>query len=151
MDFEEKVAGIIEQIKDAEAQGSYDSVNQTLLEKRLCWYEQNKDRLNLTGSDVRKAYTLVLLEYMHIIPNDIEIIHEDTKKITWVSYNSCPVLEACIRLGVDTRKVCKEGWEKSVQAMIEKINPNLKFSRNYAKLRPHGQYCEESIELLVSI
>ncbi|RLF97358.1 nucleoside deaminase, partial [Thermococci archaeon] len=45
------------------------------------------------------------------------------------------------------RKVCKKGWEKSVQLLIEKINPKLRFTRNYNKIRPYTEYCEEIIEL----
>ena len=50
-------------------------------------------------------------------------------------------------LGVDTRNVCELGEEESVQRMIEKINPNLRFTRNYEKIRPHTEYCEEIIYL----
>jgi hypothetical protein len=147
MDHEAMVRERVEKITAAEKAGSYARIREELLQKRLGWYEQNKDRLDLKGSDVRKAYALVLFEYMHIDPKEVPVTYEDERKITWVSHNFCPILEACNRLGLDTRKVCKVGWEESVQALIEKINPKLRFSRNYNALRPHGDYCEETIML----
>ncbi len=145
---EENVQRNIECIIEAEKTGSYDSINCRLSKKRRGWYEQNKAKLNLQGSDPRKAYQMVLLEYMKLNPDEVLVVFEDEKKITWKSNNWCPVLEACQRLGLDTRRICRAGWESSVQDMIELINPKLRFSRNYNLLRPHGDYCEETIELV---
>ena len=39
-----------------------------------------------------------------------------------------------------------EEMEKSAQKLVSKINPNLKFSRNYEAIRPHDEYCEEMID-----
>lgn len=145
---EENVQRNVERILTAEQTGSYACINQHLSQKRVGWYEQNRGLLNLVGSDPRKAYQMVLLEYMGLDSSEVPVVYEDATKITWRSYNWCPVLVACERLGIDTRKVCKLGWEDSVQAMIRLINPNLRFSRNYDILRPHGQFCEETIELI---
>ncbi len=101
----------------------------------------------MKGTDVRKAYTLVMLKFMKINPEEVPVVYEDEKKIVWRSYNWCPILEACKRIGVDTRNVCELGEEASVQLMIEKINPKLRFTRNYEKIRPHTDYCEEIIYL----
>ncbi len=57
-------------------------------------------------------------------------------------------MEACKKGNFDTREVCKKGWEKSVQEFVEEINPKIKFSRNYEKIRPHAKYCEETFELV---
>lgn len=146
-DQQRRIDEIVAKIRKAEEIGSYDFIHQELLEKRLGWYEENKDRLNLEGSEVRKAYALLLIEYLGLDPSEVPVVYENERKIVWRSHNFCPVLEACKRLGLDTRKVCKEGWEKTVQELISKINPNLKFSRNYEAIRPHAEYCEEMIEL----
>jgi len=149
---ERDVEEILEKIIEAERTGNYDFINRRLLEKRLSWYEENKGKLNLQGSDVRKAYTLVMIEYLGkvfgINPYEIPIVYEDEQKIVWRSYNWCPVLEACKRAGFDTRKVCKKGWEKSIDVLVKKINPKLRFSRNYDRIRPYAEYCEEFIELI---
>jgi tRNA(adenine34) deaminase len=146
--MDERVKRIIDSIVQAKTMCSYDAINERLTEKRLAWYMQHKNTLQLQGSDPRKAYALVLLHYMQISPEEVPVVYEDDKRITWRSINWCPVLEACTALGLDTREVCKAGWEKSVQEMIAQINPRLHFSRNYTQLRPYSAYCEETIELL---
>ncbi|MFX1512853.1 MAG: hypothetical protein ACFFCQ_09725 [Promethearchaeota archaeon] len=139
---------ILETIRQAEKAGDYNLLNQRLLKKRLSWYKENKEQLILEGSDVKKAYTLLLFEYLKIHPEEVPIVYEDEKKIVWRSYNWCPVLEACKMGGFDTREICKKGWEQSVQELIKNINQNLRFTRNYKKIRPHAEYCEEIIKLV---
>lgn len=144
---EEKVKEIIAKLLKAQEVGSYEFINEDLIKKRLRWYEENKNKIRLEGSDVKKAYTLLIIEYLGLSPKEAPIVYEDTKKIVWRSYNFCPALEACKRLRIDTREVCKKAYEESVQALISKINPSLKFSRNYREIRPYKDYCEEIIEL----
>jgi hypothetical protein len=129
--------------------GDYSGFHQELKKKRLGWWEANKDSLNLSGSLPRQAYEMVLFQYMKISPEEVPVVEETETKITWISSNFCPILEACQRLGFDTRTVCKQGAEQSVQDLISQLNPNLVFSRNYKDLRPYGKYCEESFELRV--
>jgi hypothetical protein len=148
-DQQERIDEIIVKIRKAEDICSYELIHQELLEKRLRWYQENKDTMRLKGSEVRKAYEL-LIEYLGLHPSEVPVAYEDERKIIWRSYNFCPVLEACMRLGLDTRKVCKQGWEKSVQELVSRINPDLRFSRNYEAIRPHAEYCEEGIELTTS-
>jgi hypothetical protein len=91
---------------------------------------------------------MVLFKYMNLPSDDVPVVYETESKITWISSNFCPVLEACQRLGLDTRIVCKQGTEQSVQDMVSQLNSNLVFSRDYKDLRPYGKYCEESFELI---
>ena len=148
MDEKEKIVQqFIREIAAAEKGNDYAEINKRSIKNRPGWYEKHKERLKLEGSDVHKAYALVILEFMELSSEEAPVVYEDDRKIVWRSYNWCPVLEACKRAGFDTRKVCKKGWEKSVQAMIEKINPKLRFTRNYSKIRPYTEYCEEIIEL----
>lgn len=116
--------------------------------KRVAWYIANKERLTLTGSAVRQAYTLVMIENMKINLAEIPVIYEDKKKIVWRSFNFCPVLESCKYLGLDTRIICNECYEKPIQNLISCLNPKLRFSRNYERIRPYVEYCEEFIELM---
>ncbi|MFQ6088800.1 MAG: hypothetical protein ACE5K0_07870 [Candidatus Methanofastidiosia archaeon] len=116
-------------------------------EKRIKWIDENKDKLG-KGSDVEIAFKIFLFDYLKISPKDIEIVEKDSKKITYRSYNFCPVLEACKILSLDTRVICKKVYEKPVQVFLSKINPKLKFRRNYEKIRPYSNFCEEMIEIL---
>ena len=148
---EEKVKETMAKLIKAQEIGSYEFINKELVEKRLDWYKENKDKIHLKGSNVRKAYTLLLIEYLGLNPEEVPVVYENEGKIVWRSYNFCPVLEACKRLRMDTREVCKKAEEKSVQVLISKINPNLRFSRNYEKIRPYEEYCEEIIELTQNV
>jgi hypothetical protein len=40
-----------------------------------------------------------------------------------------------------------KSYHKPVQAFLSKIDPRLRFDRNYEALRPHTVYCEEIITL----
>ncbi len=147
-DKERKIQDVMAKLSRVKRTGDYSRICEELTQKRLHWYEKNKGRLELEGSDVRKAYTLLLLRYMGLRQEEVPVVYEDEKKIVWRSRNFCPVLEACVRLGLDTREVCRQTEEKPVQELISKINPRLKFSRNYEKIRPYSEYCEEVIELV---
>ena len=97
----------------------------------------------------RRAYTLVLLVYMGLDPREVPVVYEDVRTIIWRSTNLCPTLEACRRLGLDTRIVCRTATEAAVQALLARLDPHLRFSRDYAAgLRPYADYCEEQITLL---
>jgi len=147
-DSERKVQDVMAKLSRAKRTRNYTIICDESTQKRLRWYEENKERLELEGSDVRKAYTLLLLRYLGLRQEEVPIVYEDRKKIVWRSRNFCPVLEACVRLGLDTREVCREAEEKPAQELISKINPRLKFSRNYEKIRPRSEYCEEIIEFV---
>ena len=61
------------------------------------------------------------------------------------SKNPCPTLEACRRLDLDTRKVCRKSYEKPTQAFLSALDPELRFYRSYETIRPHADVCEERI------
>ncbi len=149
LDRETKIKEIIGKIRVAEQSGSYENINQNLLDKRIKWFDKNKDLLELIdGSDLKKAFEFIFIKYMGIDRKEIPIVHESDHKIVWHSYNWCPVLEACKRLDINTAKVCKNGWEESIGEMAKMINHKISFSRNYIKIRPNSNYCEEMFELI---
>lgn len=120
-----------------------------ITQRRLAWLEQHKDCLTrLKGTEVRKGFQLVILEYMGIPPEEVPIIDETPDKITWRAYDFCPYFEAIKITGMDTRDVCKYATESPVQALLDALNPKLRFSRDYKKIRPYSAYCEETIELI---
>ena len=129
--------------------GDYSQFGAARVQRWLAWWEANRQRLDLHGPLPRQAYTLVLLIYMGLDPRDVPVVYEDDRTIIWRSINFCPTLEACRRLSLDTRIVCRVGTEVPVQALIACLDPRLRFSRDYAAgLRPYADYCEEQITLL---
>ncbi len=78
---ERVIQQFIEEIRAAEESNDYSEINRKSIENRLGWYEKNKDKLKLEGSDVRKAYTLLIREFMKLKPEEAPIIYEDEKKL----------------------------------------------------------------------
>jgi tRNA(adenine34) deaminase len=144
---ERRVAHQVEQLRACA--GDYRPFSAERVQRWLAWWEVNRQALDLRGPLPRQAYTLVLLIYMRLDPNAVPVVYEDELTIVWRSTNFCPTLEACCRLGLDTRIVCPAATEGSVQALIARLDARLRFSRNYATgIRPYADYCEETIALL---
>jgi tRNA(adenine34) deaminase len=143
---ERRVARQVEQLRACA--GDYRQFNEERVRRWLAWWEANHLGLELRGPLPRQAYTLVLLVYMRLDPSAVPVVYEDDRTIIWRSTNFCPTLEACRRLGLDTRIVCREATESAVQALIARLDPRLRFSRAYqAGIRPFAAYCEEQITL----
>lgn len=135
-------------IKVREGKLSAQELSDLITKRRVEWIEKHLDEMmeKYKGlSPEERAYRIVFLEHMKINPEHLKII-KVKNKIEIHSYNFCPYLEACNLLNMDTKFVCKKINESSVEEMIAKIYPNLKFSRNYENIRPHAVYCEEYIE-----
>ena len=127
--------------------GDYGQLHAEQAKRRAAWWKTRQGAPEIVGALPRRAYTLFLLEYLGIDPEEVPVVYEDDRRIVWRSYNFCSLLEACRRLGVDTRDVCP-GSEQSVGDFIAHVDPRLRFSRDYAHgIRPHAPYCEERIEL----
>ena len=119
--------------------------------KRVSWFEQNMHAVleKYEGMSVEeKAYRMICFEEMGINPKHSKMTRAGERKIIIESRNFCPYLIACQELGLDTRYVCREIVEPSIQAVCKMINPNLRFSRNYQNIRPHSDFCEEYIEII---
>lgn len=142
-----------EQLKSVKQEKlSFQELIDLITERRVNWIKEHLDEMRIKYADLtpeEQAYRIVFFEHMKINPEHSRMIRVSQNKIRIESYNFCPYLIACNHLVLDTRHICKLIGEPSVQKMIEVINPNLKFSRNYDNIRPHNKdYCEEYIELL---
>ena len=123
------------------------NIEEDLLNKRLRWFENNKTILRkLKGNDLEKAYHLILMK-IGIKNSEAPIVKKSENKIIFHSKNYCPSLETCIILGLDTREVCKKIYERPTEDLIRRLNPKLRFTRNYERVRPYSDYCEEIIIL----
>jgi len=119
--------------------------NEDSKRKRLEWYSMTKP--HLAGVDpLERAYELILRK-LDIKETEAPITEKGDRRIVFHSMNYCPTLEACRILQLDTRKVCKLYNESATQELIRQIDPRLAFTRNYKKLRPYTEYCEEMIAL----
>ena len=143
----EDVRKLVKRFKTVRDNKGWKVIEKELIEKREKWYEQNKKFLKLKGSDVEKAYRLILMKIC-INPKEAPIVKKTKNRIVFHSWNFCPTLEACKILGLNTKKICRTVFEKPTDKLVKKINSKLKFTRNYSKIRPFTDYCEESIELI---
>lgn len=123
-------------------------LEQCVTEKRLAWLAHNPTARPTTDDWVFEGYRLFYEAYLGVsVPKDGEIVERTRQRIVTRWWNRCPTLEACQKLGLDTREICQKVYHQPVQVILAKINPRLKFSRNYAALRPYCDYCEETISL----
>ena len=145
-DQEQRVQRQVERLRACA--GDYTSIHEELVRKRLAWWDANGEGFDCAGPLPRRAYTLVFLVYMGLDPAEISVVYEDERRIIWRSVNFCPTLEACRRLGLDTRVVCRTATERSVETLISRLDERLRFGRNYETgIRPYATFCEEEIWL----
>ena len=113
--------------------------------KRMAWLKEHYPQ-GVSNPSPRRAYELLFFEYMELEAGDVPVVAESEDRIVWASYNPCPTLEACVQLGLDTRVVCHEAYEKSTQVFIAYLDPHLRFRRSYETIRPYTSHCLEWIE-----
>ena len=115
-------------------------------QKRRAWY-QNRRETATPGAvpSPRDAYELLCHEYLKLSREDVAIISESKTEIVWESRNRCVTLDACQRAGLETALVCRAVYEKSTQALISQLDPQLRFLRSYEEIRPKVSYCKEWI------
>lgn len=119
--------------------------NEDSIARRLSWFAENRDNFTFLNNDsIERAYRLLLCRF-GIDETEAPIVERDGNKIMFHSMNFCPTLEACKILNLDTRYICKRYNEDSTDRLIKQIDPHLRFERNYQKMRPYFDYCEEMI------
>jgi len=122
-----------------------------VIEKRLLWWDRNVKALKKIGNPLIDGYKIFYESYLGLsIPQDGKIVELTDRQLVTRWWNYCPTLEACQTLGLDTREICKKVYHKPVQVLLLKIDPSLRFKRNYDALRPYTPYCEEIIALEAS-
>ncbi|MCE5188092.1 MAG: hypothetical protein LLF75_02745 [Eubacteriales bacterium] len=123
------------------------ALNEDSVKRRAAWFEQNREHFTFLSEDLLESGYRLLLERFRISPEEAPVVSRTDRSITFHSLNFCPTLEACHIFGLDTRHVCKRINEDSTNVLLRQIDPRLRFSRNYEKLRPYAPYCEEYITL----
>jgi tRNA(adenine34) deaminase len=121
--------------------------NEDSVNRRIEWFNKNRSSFTFINDNLlESAYNLLLCRF-NIDKSEAPITEQSRDHITFHSMNFCPTLEACKILNLDTRYICKRYNENSTDTLIKQIDKRLNFSRNYEKLRPHTDYCEEMIRL----
>ncbi|HVN55897.1 MAG TPA: hypothetical protein VMT46_16305 [Anaerolineaceae bacterium] len=119
-----------------------------VFEKRLAWFERAGGFMERSADPLRDGYRLFYEKYLHVaVPQEGEIVEAGPRRMVTRWWNRCPTLEACQKLGLDTRVVCRQVYERPVEALLSRLDPRLRFRRNYAAIRPYTPYCEEILEI----
>ncbi len=119
--------------------------NRDSTEKRRRWFEgEHLGIEEVAGNPLLKAYQ-VLLRRLGIKEGEAPIIRRNEKAIVFRSMNLCPTLEACKVLDLEPRRICKVYNEGATDALVKLVDPRLEFVRNYERMRPEYEYCEEII------
>jgi len=140
--FEDQVTSQVEKLQTL----SLREIEKAVTAKRLKWWtEKPKDLRGSNRITPREAFEVLFFQYMGLTNSDLPIISESDNEIVWASRNPCPTLQACQHLGLDTRIVCKKAYEKSTQAFLSQMDPQLRFIRSYSEIRPYAEFCRESI------
>ena len=116
-----------------------------LTQKRKDWFRQRNFQ-NMPADPLEAAYSL-FLDKLGIMTKEAPIVERRKGKIVIHSKNFCPTLEACKILDLETRVICKQLTEKPMQALLRELHPNLRFKRNYDRIRPYTSHCEEMITM----
>jgi len=141
-DFQSKVQRQIERLKHCTCQ----AIEAEVAQKRLAWFRQHDQiAARYDHPSPRQAFDLLFFDYMGLSPDELPIVSETATEIVWQSANPCPTLEAVRALGLDTRIICRAAYEKSTQAFVSQIDPQLRFLRSYEEIRPYANHCREMI------
>jgi tRNA(Arg) A34 adenosine deaminase TadA len=116
-----------------------------VIEKRLRWCQDNLEHPRGVPVTPRLGYETLLLRYLGLSESDVPVIYESDTNITWLSHNRCPTLDACTSLGLSTSTVCRAVYEKPTQALLSRMDPELRFVRQYTEMRPEFPHCKEMI------
>lgn len=122
-------------------------LEQFIIDNRLNWLKLNRKRIKKTKNPIADTIRIFYRLNQCLDLKDAEITKKTDRILITRWHNFCPVLAACKALNLDTRQICKNIYHKPNQIFLAKIHPKLKFSRNYKKIRPYTNYCEEIIEL----
>lgn len=122
-------------------------LNEDSICRRLNWFSENKSAFDFITEDILSSGHRLLLKRFGITQEEAPVIKKSDREIIFHSINFCPTLEACKILELDTRYICKKMNELSTDTLLKQIDGRLKFTRNYDKLRPYTEYCEEVISL----
>jgi len=134
--------------KEIGEQKAWSILENCITNMALEWYEKNKGKIVQKKPLLEHAFDVYYYKHLNLNPRDVEIVEKSKERIVCRWRNFCEVLEACGILGLDTRIVCKNVYEKPGIMLLKQIDPRLNFRRDYSKIRPYSDYCEEIIEIV---
>lgn len=144
--YRQDVRNEIKRLRNATTE-KLNNYNTDSIKRRLIWFKKNRNSFTFINNNLLdSAYNLLLCRF-NIDSTKAPMADRSSNRIIFHSKNFCPTLEACKILNYDTRYICKNYNENSTDTLVKQIDKRLQFNRNYDKLRPYADYCEEMISL----
>lgn len=144
--YRKEVRDEIKRLRDATPE-KLAALKNELAAKRISWYQKNQPQLKINQDDPVEGGYQLLLQKLGICQEEAPVVLKTANKVIFHSKNFCPTLEACRILDLDTRIICRQLNEGPTDALVKQLDVRLEFGRNYDKLRPHCDYCEEMVVL----
>ncbi len=144
--YNEAVRAEVARLRGATA-ADLERLQDALSEKRRAWCEQRPPRAQEACDDPLGAAYELFLAKLGLRPDDTPVVLRTPDRLVIHSRNFCPTLEACKLLRLDTRVVCRAVTERPADVLVKHIDPRLTFNRNYGRLRPYADACEEIIAI----
>jgi hypothetical protein len=94
---------------------------------------------------IKDVLNLFYLGFLGLDKKDVEVVRLNDFELVTRCRNPCPILRLSLMLKVDTRVACKIVSEPVCKYVLNRLNPNLVFERNYNYIRPYSESCEERI------
>lgn len=107
------------------------------------WFEKNASKLDLSGLPLLAVYRLMMEDMIGDRLSEINIVEQSEDRIVHHYDLPCSILDACLKLGLDTRKICKALHQKSANTFLQHVDPKLRFDRDYERIRPYTDHCVE--------
>lgn len=123
--------------------------NEVYAESKINWFNEHINKYPPYKGETITDYGKRILYEKHIRLEQVEV-----DKDGWLLLsNYCPALEACKILHLDTKTICKIGFTKQYQILLDKVaehynkynnivnGKKLIFSRNYSEIRSPFSTC----------
>ena len=136
--IDSRTAHLIDQFRS----GNWATIERDNRAERVAWWDGRALPAHPTP---RAGYEALVLGSLSVAEDRVAITSESDSAVFWERRDPCPTLAACESLGLDTRVVCRRVCEKPAQALLSRIDPRLRFVRDYDRLRPREPGCREGI------
>lgn len=98
-------------------------------------------------SELKDVVDVFYFDFLRLERDDVEVVKLDSHEVVTRCRNSCPILSLSLRLNLETSYVCRVVSEPVCVYVLRKLRPDLEFERNYGRIRPYADDCEETIRL----
>lgn len=94
---------------------------------------------------MQEVLKLFYMDFLQIDKKYIEVLKLTDDELITRCNNPCSILDLALRFKLDTKYFCKEVSEPVCKFVLNRLNPDLVFERNYGHIRPYAKSCEERI------